>query len=477
MKHQVIFGPPGTGKSRTLVTEVTEHVQVIPDAKVLMCSHTKAAAQTLIERWGTESKAIDIQTLHSFCFRATGCSRDQTVDDKRMESFIQHFGMGMGDGDEGRVYVELMSYARAVGGTWQQVYENSNRPGGWKHFESFIESYAQWKHANGYVDFTDMLERYIMNARAGQKYTLLAIDEAQDLTPLHWKVIDKIMALNPKCQVMIAGDDDQCIYGHTGADPAGASWFAERQGADVRVLEQSYRVPGVVHELAQRIARKIKKRVPKNYLPRDAGGQVVYNDRGFEYEFKKYLGEEDLRDCMILYSDKFIRRDHVEQALMDLALPFTAVSGFPAPMQTKAGMTMQLAHKEGELSNAEQKTFIRGLSEKGAAVFKSIGFETVRDRLKAGDCSLVSTYWANEEYFRRLDWRRPANIRISTIHGAKGMEAANVHLITGQSDAATDQAIRNPDAQHRLFYVGATRAAEGLFVYPGVNNYEMPRVA
>lgn len=442
-----------------------------------MCSHTKAAAQTLLDRWGKQSKSIDVQTLHSFCFKATKCSRSQTVDDQRMQGFLEDFGLDMDEGGDGRKYVEAMAYHRAVAIPLDVAYDKSQRPGTWHHFKAFVDSYTQWKNNFGYVDFTDMLERYVKGATKGDGYTLIAVDEAQDLTPLHWLAIEKIMAVNPEARVLIAGDDDQCIYGYTGAIPEGAANFSKKYTCDVRVLEQSYRVPARIHDLAQRITRRIEQRVSKNYLPRGAEGMVVYNDLGFEYSFQNFISKDDLRDCLILYSDKFIRREQVEQTLMDLALPFTAVSGFPAPLQTKGGQALRLAHKE-DLTDDEAKCLLRGLSDKGAELFKAIGPAAVCERLRRGDYSHISVHWSSEEYFRRLDWGRvnSTNIRISTIHGAKGMEAETVHLITGQSGSAVDHSFRDPDSAHRLMYVGATRASETLCIYPGYNNYEMPRV-
>ena len=40
------------------------------------------------------------------------------------------------------------------------------------------------------------------------------------------------------------------------------------------MLEQSHRVPATVHPLAERVAKRIKRRVPKTYLPRKDPGLV-----------------------------------------------------------------------------------------------------------------------------------------------------------------------------------------------------------
>jgi superfamily I DNA/RNA helicase len=55
-------------------------------------------------------------------------------------------------------------------------------------------------------------------------------------------------------------------------------------------------------------------------------------------------------------------------------------------------------------------------------------------------------------------------IRLSTIHGAKGGEADNVLLLTDLSSKFAGEYSTNPDAIHRLFYVGITRAKQNLHI-------------
>lgn len=468
-QHWVLYGPPGTGKTRSLIEAVSKHLSGAPSRYALFCSHTKAAAQTAVERWGQKSGRMDIQTLHSFCFKQLGLSRTQTVDDAKLELFVEQFGLDMEEGGEGRQYMEIISYAASVGIPLQDSYERSARPGSMAHFLSFYQSYLAWKAEFGYVDFSDMLHRYADRATKPTGHTMLAIDEAQDLTPLHWKVVHKFMEVNPNCRVLVGGDDDQCIYHYAGAQSNGISLFAERFEAGSRVLEKSYRVPRAVFDLSQMVIKRVQSRVEKSYQPRDEEGRVSFIPRGFE-EFGDFNSGED---TLVLYSDRFVRKEMVEPVLNDLAIPYIAVSGFPSPHQSKAGQAMVAAHL-GNIEDASTvSTIKRGLTEKGVQVLKAIGPAGLARELRNGDLSLVAVHWSAEEYFSRVDWSTTPSVRISTIHGAKGMEARQVHLISGQSGAAVDHSFKEPDAAHRLFYVGITRASEALAVYQGDNNYEL----
>ena len=61
----------------------------------------------------------------------------------------------------------------------------------------------------------------------------------------------------------------------------------------------------------------------------------------------------------------------------------------------------------------------------------------------------------------------PADVQIGTIHTAKGLEASSVYLFAEATARITEQYERDEDAaaeEHRVWYVGTTRAAEELTI-------------
>jgi superfamily I DNA/RNA helicase len=76
------------------------------------------------------------------------------------------------------------------------------------------------------------------------------------------------------------------------------------------------------------------------------------------------------------------------------------------------------------------------------------------------------------EYYRGIlanggNLRAHPKIHVDTIHGVKGGEADNVVICSDMSPKTYNNYIKNEDDEHRVFYVGATRAKENLhIIYP-----------
>ena len=88
-------------------------------------------------------------------------------------------------------------------------------------------------------------------------FDLCFLDEAQDLSPLQWDIAHLIEQKTNR--MYCAGDDDQAIYRWAGAD---VDHFIKLDGPS-ETLSKSYRIPSVVHGIAERISNRIKNRYPK----------------------------------------------------------------------------------------------------------------------------------------------------------------------------------------------------------------------
>lgn len=470
----VIVGCPGTGKTTYLARLIVDY-KAKQNRPVVFCSHTRAAAKAALDKSINNDPSVQVQTLHSFCFRHLNMSKAQVPDWRQLSEFCVSVGapMGRNEGEEdigndiGDAYLSMIALATARDCLPAEVYESSpRREGGLNHFLSFCKSYHQWKDTHGFIDFSDMVHRALTIERFGD-IGLLVIDEAQDLTPLQWRVIDKILAVTPGCRVVVAGDSDQAINAWAGADPMGMHKFEARYKATRSVLPQSYRIPGVVHAVAEAIIDRATNKVSRTYAPR-TGAIGTYR----RFSDVSDLQLTDDRDVLILYADKFQRKE-VERELIESAIGYTAISGLPAPLDNRIGRAVMAAFN----NNPDEQVIRKALNDRGRRTVDSIGIEPVLQATQKLDFKYLSMPPHLHEYYHRVP-KKPPVVRISTIHGAKGLEADDVHLVLGRSNAAMEQDWTDPDQSHRLMYVGATRTKDVLCTYEtGQNDYDFPDVA
>lgn len=417
MKTEAIFGPPGTGKTRTLVGMARGA------GKVLFLSFTRAAAAEVATR--IESDYVKASTIHALVFNMLGVSRASVVDKAKLIDFGRRTGFPFKGDDnlndeiqEGDEYISVMSFARNRRVSNDFAYDHFGRPGTWPRFDLFAKTYESWKSTYGYMDFDDMLTDYLATVSPDMVlsgYDHIFLDEAQDCSPLQWLVFKKLCGKTPR--VTIAGDDDQAIYEWNGADPHGMIMFAEDTSGSVRVLAQSYRVPEVQYDLAKEVCLdRIAMRVPKAFAPRDYFGSVI------NYGSTDHLHFDEIHKtggAMVLLRDRW-RLEELKRRLNRDMVPY-AVEGGHSPWTSRLAKELR---------------------------------EGVRP-----DIPLV---W--REFYDQADLSQPVNITLSTIHQAKGREAKRVVLDLGMPARTMLSLYNDRDAELRVLYVALTRSSEQLIL-------------
>ena len=291
MLEKLIFGPPGCGKTFTLINVVRDALKKgTPPDKIGFVSFSRKSVEEARTRVATELNLTEedtpwFRTLHSTGFQWLGFNKDQVMSKYDFNNIGNEVGLvfdtntarNSQDGlinmsaREGNKYLEVIhrSIMRCVS-LEEQFNETEDYTLHWTLLNKLNAVYHNFKKENDKVDFTDMIKGFVRGG-SSPSLDLLIVDEAQDLTPLQWRLVD-VMKHNAK-EIWYAGDDDQCIHRWNG----GSVEDFMNSCHNIEVLKQSYRVPTSVFSVANRIVKRISYRQPKDWHPMMKPGSVNYH--------------------------------------------------------------------------------------------------------------------------------------------------------------------------------------------------------
>jgi DNA helicase-2/ATP-dependent DNA helicase PcrA len=284
-----IIAPAGSGKTRVLTERARHLIEVwnVPANAVCLVAFNKRA-QTEISDRTRDLPGLQVRTLNSIALAvvngtppfAPRTERVSTIDEPAVRRLLQRFVSTprRRNTDPMAPWIEALSLVRLglVDPTEAEL-----RYGG--DVDGLAMIFPQYQAAltrDRSVDFDGQIDRALSilltdpaaRRTAQRACRLLLVDEFQDLTPAHMLLV-RLLA-GPAGSVFAVGDDDQTIYGYNGADPGWlidyARWFP---GAGDHPLEVNYRCPADVVEIADRLLRHNRRRVPKTIRARpDAPG-------------------------------------------------------------------------------------------------------------------------------------------------------------------------------------------------------------
>ena len=272
-----IVAPAGSGKTRVL-TERLRHLLAdrgYERESVVALAYNKAAQEEMTSR--LPGLGARIQTINAWGYglltRALG-RRPELLDERDVRSIVERLvpkQQRRVNTDPIAPYLDGLSLIR-LGLRRPEDVETAldDVPG----LAAAYGPYREELRRRGAIDFDEQVygavEALLRDGelrRAVQAdHRHLLVDELQDLTPAHVLLVR--LASCPTFDVFGVGDDDQCIYGHSGADPRFLIDYPTYfPGADEHALEVNYRCPAPVTLAAASLLSYNDRRVPKEIRP------------------------------------------------------------------------------------------------------------------------------------------------------------------------------------------------------------------
>lgn len=461
--RRVFFGPPGTGKTETLLRQMTAAAVTaeLDPRQIAFVGFTRQAAYGARYRAATELQTTErrlpwFRTLHSVAFRINGMSRTMMMDDTDYARIAEAMGYRIGprsllpgEGNEFERALFVRDYAInrmiSLDDAWSEVDIDLDQA-----VVSWVEStVARYKANRNKYEFSDLLT-FRQPSLADSGVRVAFIDEAQDLTALQWTCVRQL--LEGVQDVYIAGDDDQCIFRWSGAR---VEDFLELPG-EKTILSASYRVPRLVWDVAQSIASRIVVRQEKTWSPSPRAGEVLR------------VGSPDMIDFDTDTTSSWLLLGRTKKQCDELR----AICDQSGVIYTYRGVSSVDADHLSAV-----RTYLR--IQRGSESHCTAAEVTQMEAFLGEDCHVDDTPWhealvgidaeIRERYLVALRRNPKAltalpNVRIDTIHGAKGAEADTVVLMTDVTKKVYDTMSMDPDSEHRTFYVGATRTRDRLII-------------
>ena len=450
-----VIGPPGTGKTFTLINIVREHVKMgVQTEKIAFLTFTNNAAdearKRVLEAF-PEKTRMDFphfSTLHKLASSLGGLMGKGVLNSEVLLQFDSKIGMEvvwMKQGDPqsaeerpDHTALSIQSFARGrcisleqavIDGNFTEVgdslFDDALRDyfkrmhgrvvnvEGLDLLKLYLAEYNRFKIERNLADFDDVIDsaQSEMFEKNITDFDLLIIDEAQDLSDLQWNFVKRLIDKAKK--VVVAGDDDQAIMVPFGASP---SAFLHFEGTPL-VLNKSRRVPKAAHDYVMKnIMETMKSRFPdrleKQWFPSERPGEIAI-------EIEKLV------------------RSSIDQG----------GTGKPTLAKSKISLNDLISFVS---VTPDEEWLIMAPTKKTCAA------------ISTGLRQLGVPHFHRNQPILGAD-RTASLVRVMTIHTSKGDEANNAALVISSLGD-----IKMIDADPRLVYVAQTRAKNVM--YPDVRD-------
>jgi DNA helicase-2/ATP-dependent DNA helicase PcrA len=459
------FGPPGTGKTHKLISRAKAYIRIgTPLDSIAYFAFTKKAAKVARDRMPVDNdKLYYFRTIHSFAFDQLDLNTKKVMQPSDYEKIGKQLNVRVKYYDKynkeeifylnnDSPYFQMIGRAMNRDITIREEYDrNEHNRKEIKKFsilKNIDDNLKEYKRVKEKLDFNDMINQLI-DKEDLPRFKVIFIDEAQDLSPLQWKLFDKLKEYAD--DIYLAGDDDQAIFAWAGAD---VNRFINEPAKET-VLKYSKRIPRAVQEQSMvPLTNIIGQRKLKQYYPRDYEGLS---------ERINNLDQVDLTQGKWLIQTRTISRlNRMTKELRKRNLYYETNKGKSFKVRIyNASVNYNSWCRGIELEEKEIKDIVEFTGLQQEQWDKNINWF---DAFKETD-------YKEREYIKHLldngeNLDEEARIQVSTIHAAKGGEEDNIIICLDMGDKikkAIKKSQDKHDEEHRVWYVGSTRTRNNLY--------------
>lgn len=319
----------------------------------------------------------------------------------------------------------------------------------------FMREGVEIAKKTGQISFADMIWLPAYLGLQAPSYSLICVDEAQDLSAAQMALVRS--AANGTGKVVAVGDPRQAIYGFAGAESDSFFQLSNYFNAEQLPLSICYRCPTSVVDRAKLIVPQIEA------APNAEKGIV---DSIQEGQFRQMLREGDMVLCRTtaplikLCFELIAQRKKAIIKGRDIAATLT--NTVKQVCKTRGGSWVSFlesldAYKGIQIELLERKPNTENQ------------IENLRDRCEAIEVCFMSFCPESMEQFIRdiesLFSDQRAGITLSTVHRAKGLENDRVFIIKPEKLPLVwkNQTASQAEQEMNLRYVAITRAQSELY--------------
>ena len=273
-----VIAGPGTGKTHTLVERIVRLVERgVKPSEITAVTFTVRAAEELRERLAAKLKRkadkITVGTFHSVCYsflKAEFSPASRALQIQTAEAVLRDFGRKCAP----NAFLSKVSAAK----------------NGMGEEDACIREYTRRLRAAGALDFDDIIDEALARKIAGECFRCLLVDEFQDVNEKQYELVRQWAGESNS--LFVIGDPDQAIYSFRGA---AANIFERLQRdfpqANLVRLTKNYRsTPQIIDCALRAISENNGERTLCPTLP--AGAKVRLAECGSELAEGIFVAKE-----------------------------------------------------------------------------------------------------------------------------------------------------------------------------------------